>query len=530
MANIAAHSMSKQNQKYEPMMVDTVVTKNSDGVENDDDFLLAPHTYIRRRRYGLLILILMQAVVVVISIVAGAVLFSRNNNDNSDTNTIMESDSAVHHRLDFVAIGDWGVVQYGEEDSENKTMTARTMDAVLQSFYKKNNFNNNTSSDTSIHDKNEGLLELFDPQFIIGTGDNFYPNGLELLDNEFSNFPAAFSEPYSNVAMPWYNVLGNHDYHSIHVRSEINDQLRQIDDRWICHQDYTVLKNSKAYSYSQTDTKKTTTTTTTTNDGDGNAFMVQFFFIDTNPFVQHYQERVNGCLNRPVSAEADETQCDAHYNGMKVLEPAMEIKLRAADLLLNMNNSTNNSAMNETAAAGISEEEKREIWMKYTSRLAVKLDEALLHSDAHWKIVVGHHPFFSQGKHGDTVGLKDSILPILHKHNIRLYLNGHDHTLQHIQFESFPTHFVTTGSGAKTNFEMPNSFFGSDDDSTNESSLSRIHDSEVMGMDLETPTVSFFSGANGFTLLSIEKEQIKMQHIDGGSGQVVHDAIIPFTN
>jgi tartrate-resistant acid phosphatase type 5 len=57
---------------------------------------------------------------------------------------------------------------------------------------------------------------------------------------------------------------------------------------------------------------------------------------------------------------------------------------------------------------------------------------ALASSKAQWKIVVGHHPIYSGGEHGDTPELVENILPLLHKHKVQAYFNGHDHDLQHL--------------------------------------------------------------------------------------------------
>jgi tartrate-resistant acid phosphatase type 5 len=53
-------------------------------------------------------------------------------------------------------------------------------------------------------------------------------------------------------------------------------------------------------------------------------------------------------------------------------------------------------------------------------------------SKAQWKIVIGHHPIYSGGGHGDTEELIKNILPLLHKHKVQAYFNGHDHDLQHL--------------------------------------------------------------------------------------------------
>lgn len=60
------------------------------------------------------------------------------------------------------------------------------------------------------------------------------------------------------------------------------------------------------------------------------------------------------------------------------------------------------------------------------------LEEALRKSSAKWKIVIGHHAIRSAGHHGDTPELVRHLLPILKAHNVDMYMNGHDHCLQHI--------------------------------------------------------------------------------------------------
>jgi len=58
--------------------------------------------------------------------------------------------------------------------------------------------------------------------------------------------------------------------------------------------------------------------------------------------------------------------------------------------------------------------------------------DALAKSKAQWKIVIGHHPIYSGGEHGDTPELVENILPLLHEHKVQAYFNGHDHDLQHL--------------------------------------------------------------------------------------------------
>jgi tartrate-resistant acid phosphatase type 5 len=75
------------------------------------------------------------------------------------------------------------------------------------------------------------------------------------------------------------------------------------------------------------------------------------------------------------------------------------------------------------------------------------LDKELERCDADWKIVVGHHPVFSGGEHGSTKGLIRHLKPILDRHDVQIYLNGHDHDLQHIVLDN--VNYITCGGGAK---------------------------------------------------------------------------------
>jgi tartrate-resistant acid phosphatase type 5 len=60
------------------------------------------------------------------------------------------------------------------------------------------------------------------------------------------------------------------------------------------------------------------------------------------------------------------------------------------------------------------------------------LKAALAASKAQWKIVIGHHPIYSGGEHGDTHELIEHILPLLQEYGVQAYFNGHDHDLQHL--------------------------------------------------------------------------------------------------
>ncbi|XP_034569917.1 purple acid phosphatase 8 [Setaria viridis] len=69
----------------------------------------------------------------------------------------------------------------------------------------------------------------------------------------------------------------------------------------------------------------------------------------------------------------------------------------------------------------------------YIANILKDLNAALKQSKATWKIVVGHHAIRSVSEHDDTQELVQQLLrPILKANGVDLYINGHDHCLEHI--------------------------------------------------------------------------------------------------
>jgi acid phosphatase len=76
------------------------------------------------------------------------------------------------------------------------------------------------------------------------------------------------------------------------------------------------------------------------------------------------------------------------------------------------------------------------------------LSAALADSKASWKIVVGHHPVFSAGAHGNTPALVAALKPLFERYHVAAYINGHDHNLQHIIVDGVS--YLTCGAGSET--------------------------------------------------------------------------------
>jgi acid phosphatase len=77
------------------------------------------------------------------------------------------------------------------------------------------------------------------------------------------------------------------------------------------------------------------------------------------------------------------------------------------------------------------------------------LEGELSISRAAWKIVVGHHPVYSGGKHGGTKRLVDWLTPLFKRYGVQVYLAGHNHNLEHLVVDG--THYLVSGGGAEPN-------------------------------------------------------------------------------
>jgi hypothetical protein len=76
------------------------------------------------------------------------------------------------------------------------------------------------------------------------------------------------------------------------------------------------------------------------------------------------------------------------------------------------------------------------------------LDQQLANSTAPWKIVFGHHPLYSSGRHGGNPKLAAKLAPIFAKHKVPLYLCGHDHGYERFSPINGTTYIVNGGGGA----------------------------------------------------------------------------------
>ena len=64
-----------------------------------------------------------------------------------------------------------------------------------------------------------------------------------------------------------------------------------------------------------------------------------------------------------------------------------------------------------------------------------------------WLVAVAHHPLFSNGSHGDNGVMQRELGPLFEKHDVDLYICGHEHDLQHLEMPDRRTSFMLVGGG-----------------------------------------------------------------------------------
>ncbi|WP_207429760.1 tartrate-resistant acid phosphatase type 5 family protein [Pedobacter sp. SYSU D00535] len=204
--------------------------------------------------------------------------------------------------------------------------------------------------------------------FIISTGDNFYPSGVvseydPLWKTSFEDIYTAFS-----LQWDWYPILGNHDYKS---NPDAQVAYSKISRRWKMPARY----YSKKF-YINGDSSK----------------QVLIAFIDTNPLIpQFYKNREYG----PNVRSQDSTAQKKWLEGV-LSDPSPNIL---------------------------------------------------------YKIVVGHHPLYTAGSRTDgydTKAVRNSLNSILERHQVDLYLAGHEHSLQHLKPAGTTHHFVSGAASEVT--------------------------------------------------------------------------------
>lgn len=140
-------------------------------------------------------------------------------------------------------------------------------------------------------------------------------------------------------------------------------------------------------------------------------------------------------------------------------------------------------------------------WTQQEEAQLQELEGWLSSSHATWKVVIGHHPVFSFGEHGSQPEMVERVKPIMERHSVDLYLNGHDHNLQHIKREDSPVHFITSGGGSKAWRE------------------------QQAPPRANSPGLQYFWPGQGFAAVEVDVGEVRLSFV-GNDGMVMHRLVL----
>jgi hypothetical protein len=109
-------------------------------------------------------------------------------------------------------------------------------------------------------------------------------------------------------------------------------------------------------------------------------------------------------------------------------------------------------------------------------------------------VVMAHHPVYSDGPHGDHATLIRDWDPLFRKYGVQVYLAGHDHDLQHLEFDGHPTSFFLSGGG------------GAD-----------LYNLKIQ----ESARGPYAQKVYGFSQFSVAKDKMTLRHFDS-DGKMLH--------
>ncbi len=121
------------------------------------------------------------------------------------------------------------------------------------------------------------------------------------------------------------------------------------------------------------------------------------------------------------------------------------------------------------------------------------IDSVLTATKEDWVIVAGHHPIYAETPKDESErrDMQSRLDPILRKHKVDMYINGHIHNFQHVRVPGNNTDYITNSAGSLARKVKP-----------------------IEG------TV-FCSPEPGFSIVSADKKSLELRMIDK-KGNVLH--------
>lgn len=126
------------------------------------------------------------------------------------------------------------------------------------------------------------------------------------------------------------------------------------------------------------------------------------------------------------------------------------------------------------------------------NRQLLWVDSVLNTANEDWVIVAGHHPIYAQTSktESERTDLQKRLKPILLKHKVAAYINGHIHNFQDITMPDSPIHYVTNSAGALSRKVKP------------------------------TEGTQYCSPSEGFSIITADKDRLSIHFIDADGNRL----------
>lgn len=127
-----------------------------------------------------------------------------------------------------------------------------------------------------------------------------------------------------------------------------------------------------------------------------------------------------------------------------------------------------------------------------TARQVTWIDSVLSVATEPWKIIVGHHPVYSLGDHGNEPDMQRLLEERMRKHHVQVYFAGHDHSLQSLASKGKTQRYIISGGG-----------------------------SESTPVEFNSAIALFAQGTTGFAVVAASERQMTIYFIDS-KGKMIH--------
>ena len=226
----------------------------------------------------------------------------------------------------------------------------------------------------------------YNPKLVLNTGDNFYYCGIQNTSDPQVN--SDYVELFGNIGLPWYNALGNHDYG---FNPDAQLELNQTIPQWIMDARY----YHRRIEFNSSDSINNNNDNDI--DDDGTNIALNIIVLDTNPCVNDYRG----------NDRAKWDPCSIQY---PLCSPV------AGECMFHQN------IINQSCKTQLD-------WFNATLSNIPPTE---------WVFVIGHHK-------ADEIDAED-FQSLLGSNRVNLYLNGHNHNLEHYSIDG-DAKYMTTGAG-----------------------------------------------------------------------------------